>query len=562
MNMTSSNNFLPHLNKHIPKAANNYMLSTYSIIQEAWKRGLSINIRILREASGSIEPYYSISDGIKTHHFSATRGDLVSVEAKELTKNKQTTKEYLLKNNVPTPEGNEFKENISDEEILNYANHIEYPVVVKPIASTGGRGVIANIQNDEELKEALSYVRIKLDSPHIILEKFYEGDDYRLYVLDNQVIGAIKRMRSNVIGNGKDSIKTLIKNKNKKRMQLPSLSNRPIKVDDETRTLLKRKNYTLDSIPDADEVVYLKTKNNVSAGGDSIDVTDQVSENIKSIAIAAANSFPSLPHCGLDMMVNEEEDTGVIIELNSRAHITQHLFPMEGKARDIPKHIIDLYFPDTKDYNQEEANKLYIDYDFIYNACLSRSAAEIYIPKIPSSPIALKRFIISNCDYTDNLGSRVRRIAFNNKVNGYIKPLENGNIAVIIGGNEKHVGTFAKKLKSYIKRLNPAGSIIEKNRTTPIPHGFYIDFNFTTETTNPSAGKNANEVYLSKYSDLKAEYQKLVKKLADYEQKEALMNLTSKQNKQLKKQLKQFETSTSWKLTKPLRNLGKIAKRK
>ena len=527
------------------------MLSTYSIIQEAWKRGLSIKIRILREASGSIEPYYSISNGEKTHHFSATRGDLVSVEAKKLTKNKQTTKEYLVKNKVPTPEGKEFDENIADEEIITYANELKYPVVVKPLMGTGGKGVIANIKNEQELKEALDYVRIQLKSPHIILEKFYEGEDYRLYVLDNQVIGAIKRIRSHVIGNGKDSIRTLINTKNKKRMQLPSLSNRPIKVDAETHTLLKRQNYTLDSVPETNEIIYLKTKNNVSAGGDSIDVTDDVSEHIKGIAIAAANSFPSLPHCGLDMIVNEKTDTGVVIELNSRAHITQHLFPMEGKARDIPKHIIDFYFPETKNYNRNEANKLYIDFDFIFNASLSRYANEISIPKIPSAPIVLKRYIISKCGYTEKLGNRVRRIAFNNKVNGYIKPLESGNIAVIVGGSKKRVEDFTKRLKTYINRVNANSSIIEKNRTTPISHGFYIDNeNYT------------NAIYLKKYSDLKAEYQDLIKQLAEYEQKEALMNITAAQNKQLKKRLTQLEASTSWKVTKPFRDLGKITKRK
>lgn len=552
-----SSNYLPHLNKHIPKTANNYMLSTYSIIQEAWKRGLSIKIRILREASGSIEPYYSISNGEKTHHFSVTRGDLVSTEAKELTKNKQTSREYLVKNNVPTPEGKEFDESITDEEIINYANELEYPVVVKPLMGTGGKGVIANIKNEQELKEALEYVRIQLKYPHIILEKFYEGEDYRLYVLDNQVIGAIKRIRAHVIGNGKDSIRTLINNKNKVRMQLPSLSNRPIKVDAETNTLLKRQNYTLDSIPETNEIIYLKTKNNVSAGGDSIDVTDDVSDQIKSIAIAAANSFPSLPHCGLDMIVNEETDTGVVIELNSRAHITQHLFPMEGQARDIPKHIIDFYFPETKNYNRNEANKLYINYDFIFNASLSRSADEISLPKVPPAPIILKRFIISNCVYTEDIGNRVRRIAFNTKVNGYIKPLKNGNIAVIAGGSKKRVENFKNRLTTYMKRVDASSSIIEKNRTTPIGHGFYID-----HENYPATATITNSNYLEKYSDLKAEYESLIRKLAEYEQKEALMDVTARQNKQLKKRLTQLESSTSWKITKPLRDVAKITKKK
>ncbi|WP_245183654.1 ATP-grasp domain-containing protein [Lentibacillus salicampi] len=526
------------------------MLSTYSIILEAWRRGLEINISIVLEKSGKIEPYYSISNGTKTHHFSTTRGDGVTEETKELAKNKWTAKEYLKKNNVPTPDGKEFSENVTNAEIIQYANNISYPLVIKPTDGTGGRGVIGNIQNEKELKEALNYVREKLNYPKVILEKYFEGSDYRLYVLNNKVIGALKRVRSHVIGNGKDTIKQLINKKNQERSKLPSLTNRPIKIDDETKTLLKRKNYSLDSVAKDGEIVYLKSKNNVSAGGDSIDITDQVPQNIKNIAIEAANSFPSLPQCGVDMIVDEKNNTGVVIELNSRAHITQHLFPMEGQARDIPSHIIDYYFPETKDYNRKEANKLYIDYDFIYDSCLASAAKDITLPKLPSSPIILKRFLLSNCEYNKKLANRIKRTAFNKKVSGYIKALANGDIVIIAAGNKKNVGEFEDRFKKYVAKNFSAPKITEKNRTSPVKHGFHIE-----EIPEKEAmGTNSNvEEYIQKYSNLRKDYQRLVRQLAEYEEKEKIRELTNKQNKQLKKQLKRMEASTSWKVTKPLR---------
>ncbi|MEN2466409.1 ATP-grasp domain-containing protein [Ornithinibacillus sp. JPR2-1] len=499
--------YLSHLENCIPEKANNYMLSTYSIILEAWRRGLEINIKILLEKSGAIEPYYSISDGNKTHHFSATRGDLVSVEAKELTKNKQTTKELLLKNNVPTPVGKEFDETISDQDIIQYANTLQYPIVVKPLNGTGGKGVIANIKNEDELIEALEYVRRELKRPHIIVEKYFEGDDYRLYIIDGKVVGALKRVRSHVIGDGKSTIKQLIDSKNKKRSALPSLTNRPITVDKETRTLLKRKNYDMDTVLQEGEVFYLKTKNNVSAGGDSIDITDNISDNIKQIAVAATNSIPSLPHCGIDMIVDEKNDSGVVIEINSRAHITQHLFPMEGAARDIPSHIIDFYFPETFNYNRAEANKLYIDYDFIYDACIGRNAAEIKVPKISNFPIVLRRFLITNCEYTEEFAQKVKRLAFNHKINGYIKHLENGNIAIIVGSSKAKLGIFEKKLESLVTKSAPGSEIIRKVRKTPIQHGFHI----LEPTTNSNESNDIS--YLKKYSNLKGDYQRLVRNL-------------------------------------------------
>ncbi|WP_461178584.1 ATP-grasp domain-containing protein [Virgibacillus ainsalahensis] len=550
------NRYLNHLYNYIPKNANNYMLSTYSIILEAWRRGLEINIRIIKEASGNIEPYYSVSDGKKTHDFSVTRGDLVSTEAKNLTKNKRTTKEYLLKNDVSTPQGKDFDESSSNEDIIQYAAEIDYPVVVKPLQGTGGKGVIANIQNEGELIEALEYVRGRLKSPHIILESYFEGEDYRLYLLDGKVIGALRRIRAHVIGNGKNTVKELVEQKNKERAKLPSLTNRPIKIDSETKTLLNRKNLDLNSVIPEDEVVYLKSKNNISAGGDSIDITDVVSDNIKKIAIAATESFPSLPQCGLDMMVDEQRDTGVIIELNSRAHITQHLFPMKGQARDIPSQLIDYYFPETKNYNRKEANKFYIDYDFIFDACLSRTAGEIKIPNIPQSPIDLKRYVLSDCEYSESLALRVRRFAFNSKVNGYIKPLQNGTISIVAGGTTANIEKFSKKLNRYIKKLSSKATLNEKSRTSPVAHGFHIEA--VDQGKQNGIGINDADIYIKKYSELQEDYQKLVLKLAEYEQKENVMELTKRQNKQLKKRLDQLETSTSWKVTKPLRSIAKF----
>src|SRR5699024_1282990 len=119
--MSNNERFLPHLSNSIPKHARNYMLSTYSIVLEAWRRGLDITIRIIREKFGKIEPYYSISDGKKTHRFSVTRGDFVSRESINSAKNKQSAKKYLVENNVPTPEGKDFAKDAADDDIIQYA---------------------------------------------------------------------------------------------------------------------------------------------------------------------------------------------------------------------------------------------------------------------------------------------------------------------------------------------------------------------------------------------------------------------------------------------------------
>ena len=43
----------------------------------------------------------------------------------------------------------------------------------------------------------------------------------------------------------------------------------------------------MDSIPQKDEIIYLRENSNVSTGGDSIDVTDQIPDDYKKIAVDA-----------------------------------------------------------------------------------------------------------------------------------------------------------------------------------------------------------------------------------------------------------------------------------
>ncbi|GHV21257.1 hypothetical protein FACS189428_1370 [Clostridia bacterium] len=47
-------------------------------------------------------------------------------------------------------------------------------------------------------------------SPVMIIEEFQKGNDYRIVVLDDEVISAYQRMPLNVVGDGKHSIRDLL----------------------------------------------------------------------------------------------------------------------------------------------------------------------------------------------------------------------------------------------------------------------------------------------------------------------------------------------------------------
>src|SRR5699024_11716401 len=66
---------------------------------------------------------------------------------------------------------------------------------------------------------------------------------------------------------------------------------------------ISKQNYTLDSIPSNNERVYLKGQSNISAGGDPIDVTDEITPEIKAVAINAVQAIPGLHQGGVDVLI-------------------------------------------------------------------------------------------------------------------------------------------------------------------------------------------------------------------------------------------------------------------
>lgn len=530
--------WLTHLKKSIPSEAYGYPISMYSIALEGWRRGLQLKFINNNRANSVIR--YSLKYQDKEHYFMGSMGDLVSKEAIRICRDKNSTKKYLAEANVPIPEGKFFGKETSDNDIINYAlQHLGFPLVVKPHDGMGGRGVIANITDKEELQAALKYIRDDLKYVDVIMEKFVEGIDYRIYVVDQQVIGAIKRIPANVIGDGSSTIRRLITLKNRSRNRNPALSGRRIRQNRELLEMLRSQNYNLSSVPKKGEQVLLSSKNNISAGGDPVDVTDQLTDEIKKIATTASIAIPDLPQCGVDVIVDKEQNTGVVLEINSIPSIRTHLFPMKGIARDIPKAIVDYYFPETKSNNTEPY--YYFDIQHVFDTFQNRLANEIIIPSIPSGDLASTRFVVSGRIIGVNYEEWINQHARNLKLNGHLRFLRNGNISVVVSGKTNAINQFRKVIKYSAPKGVIVERVIERSRKSPVKIGFQI---ITKEPKNITS--------LSKITKSKRK-------------------LTKKKNKSNKKSIEQernfykekyieVKESTSWKITKPLRRIGSIKK--
>src|SRR5699024_677860 len=204
-----------------------------------------------------------------------------------------------------------------------------------------GTGVFANIQHMNELGKALYILRKTMKHKEILLEKHLEGSDYRVLVLENEIIGIVKRIPANIVVDGKQTIEELIKMKNKQRDKNPNLMSRKIKLDDEAIENIKSAGYTISSVLPKDKVLFLKNK--VTLEADVLEANNILNENQQGLLLEMIKSIEGLHLCGIDIMINEETNQMTIIELNTRPMLGYHMFPYKGEPNDVMSLFIDSY---------------------------------------------------------------------------------------------------------------------------------------------------------------------------------------------------------------------------
>lgn len=495
---------LDHLENSLPSEIKGYSLTFYSIALEAWRRGLTVTF-INRVSKRDQTIRYRISSKERAYTFSGSRNRELAEQGRKIAMDKQKTKDFLLKSNVPTPLGKSFTRESSKQEIIQYADHIGFPVVIKPVTGQGGQGVIANIQSVHELEKAIIYLTNQLGEHNLLVEKYFKGEDYRVMVVGNEAVAITKRYPANILGDGEHTVYELIKIKNELRKNHPMLSSSQIKIDEELQDMLAKQNYTLSSIPNKEELVLLKSKNNISSGGDPVDITDEVSDNIKKIAIDALNSIPGLMSGGVDLMVNESKDTAVVLEINTQASIRSHLYPVYGEPRDVPKKLIDLYFPESQ--REARNDKMYFQFSIIRSNFQKGIINEYTLPKIPRNLITSKKLTI-NLDAPDTKYIRwIRKNACLLNIHGYIN-VKDTTVEIIAMGEEDNYEKFKTIILTDFFKENQIRNYKEDLHTDTIKSGFKIN------NTNANVEFKKKESSVDRKSNRYNE-SKLIKRIKD-----------------------------------------------
>lgn len=283
-------------------------------------------------ASILMEPDWEVVGQIKfkngrLSYFRYNTLDLNPMGASEIAKDKDYANFFINKLGYPIVPGSKtyFSDRWSKaigvprrniDGAFQYAQKLGFPVIIKPNSGSQGAGV-SLVYNKQEFYKAARGI-FAIDRVMIVQEPV-KGKDYRIVVLDKKIISAYERIPLNVIGDGKSTIKKLLKEKQKQ--FVASSRDTRIKVDDPRIAIkLKHQKFDLNSVPQKGETVYLLDNANLSTGGDSLDVTGKIHPAFRKLAISLTRDM-GLRLCGVDFMIDgdisQKPGKYWVLEINS-----------------------------------------------------------------------------------------------------------------------------------------------------------------------------------------------------------------------------------------------------
>jgi D-alanine-D-alanine ligase-like ATP-grasp enzyme len=308
--------------------------------------GKRIGAKVVIEPQWRVVGQITFKSG-KRSYFRYNTLDLNPVGASDVAKDKDYATFFMRAMGYPTIQGEAF---FSDEWCVTigskrdidaayrFAQKIGFPVIVKPNSGSQGAGV-SPAYDKKGFYRAMRSV-FKADKVALV-QVMITGKDFRIVVLDNEIISAYQRIPLNVIGDGRSSVKQLLAKKEREFIAMHRDTR--IKLNDpRISNKLSHQGLTLQSKPTFNKRIFLLDNANLSTGGDSIDVTDSIHPAFKKIAISLTKDM-GLRLCGVDLMIDgeitEKPSLYRVIEINAAPGLDHYV--RSGKAQQ--KIVEDLY---------------------------------------------------------------------------------------------------------------------------------------------------------------------------------------------------------------------------
>lgn len=324
-------------------------LSTQILIYDAIQKGLEVEVLDAEDQFLSLK-YQDHLEYVKNGNMTALDTYISSL----VMANKVVTKKILAKNGFIVPESREYHH--IEEALYEYNVYKEKRFVVKPKSTNYGLGISIFKEGASEgnYRKALE-IAFEEDTT-VLVEDFVFGTEYRFFVAGDETKAVLLRIPANVTGDGQHTIEELVALKNEdplrgKNHRTPLTLIELGKIE---RLALEEQGYVTSDVPAEGTVVYLRDNSNISTGGDSIDMTDEMHDSYKKIAVGIAKAVGAT-FSGVDMMIPDyrqpstEENPGYgVIEANFNPAMMMHIYPYDGKGQRLTLDVLNLLFPEMK----------------------------------------------------------------------------------------------------------------------------------------------------------------------------------------------------------------------
>ncbi len=296
------------------------------IVNEARRRG--IHVEVLDAAGG----FFRLSYGGRSIRCRESLSELTSGLAVSICDDKAVTRRFVENAGLKVPRQIEAGEAAAMSAFLSETKS----VVVKPARGEQGRGVAVGINDLENLESAVTAARQHCE--RVLIEECVVGEDLRLVVIDNKVVAAALRRPPRIIGDGRETIRSLIERLSRRRAAATG-GESTIPLDAETERTLAGAGFALDDIAPEGEDIAVRRTANLHTGGTIHDVTAEVHPELIDAAVRAARAI-EIPVVGIDLMVASPlKPEYAFIEANERPGLANH------EPQPTARRFIDLLFP-------------------------------------------------------------------------------------------------------------------------------------------------------------------------------------------------------------------------
>lgn len=273
-----------------------------------------------------------------SHFFLAGCSDYNPPNVRHACRSKAQARKSFEQNNLPYAKGDIF---INPINAFKFAQKNNFPLVVKPNVGGFSRGAYFPIQNKTQLLKAT--LGVKKWWPMSVVEQYLLGKNYRLVITKFGVMSVLRRYPPFVIGNGLETIETLIdaENKLRQKMHLAPIT-QLISKNKAIRQHLKQQGMGFLTVPKDKQKVYLHHKISLKLGS-SIEVIDKSKlTNSNEQDLVKILNFFNANILGIDVICKKGIETDfnaqqcIFLELNSRPFLKMHDNPRYGtKPKDL-----------------------------------------------------------------------------------------------------------------------------------------------------------------------------------------------------------------------------------